>query len=127
MPCSVGIFWGISDSKGRCTLVIDATSLDYAESYGEFLTHPRGHYEVWSDWQKLGIASLRKRGLPEAIAFHEYEDLPRGRIVYRVEFREFIVYADRKLQAPSMVNLIVSRFELPIGQYVVRSDPHYRS
>jgi hypothetical protein len=58
MAGSVGIFWGIPDSNRSWTLLIDATPFAEAEPYGDFLTHPRGHYDVWNNWQELNAAAL---------------------------------------------------------------------
>lgn len=54
----------------------------FAEPYGDFLTHSQGHFEVWEGWQRLGPAGLARRGLPAAIACREYDEFPRGRIVF---------------------------------------------
>lgn len=39
----------------------------------------------------------------------------------------YILYADRKLMVPSMIERIVERFGLLGGGYDVRRDPHYVS
>jgi hypothetical protein len=126
MTGSVGIFWGIPDSKQSWTLLTDATSLAEAEPYGDFLTHPRGHYDVWNKWQKLNATELAKQGIPQAVAYHEYEDFPRGRIVYHVKARQFIIYADRRLQRSAVAD-IATLFTIAPGTFVVRSDAHYRT
>ena len=43
----VGIFW-LVDGKP----LIDVAPLSEAEPYGDHLTHPRGHPEVWEQWQR---------------------------------------------------------------------------
>jgi hypothetical protein len=63
----VGIFWLISGKP-----LIDSTPLGEAERYGDFLTHPRGHAEVWKQYQRNGIVSQEI----------EYEEPPRGRVMY---------------------------------------------
>lgn len=123
----VGIFWGISKGGVDHTLVVDATSLAEAELYGEFLTHPRGHYEVWESWQRLGPDGLKKRGLPAEIAWHEYEHFPRGRIVFHVPTNKFVIYSDRLLQNPATVGEIEASFGLEEIAYTVQSDEHYRT
>ena len=45
-------FSGHSGVQKSWTLLIDATPLAEAEPCGDFLTHPRGHYEVWSSMAK---------------------------------------------------------------------------
>ncbi len=124
-PC-VGIFWVVPDGRGT-EILTEATPLAAAEPYGDFLTHSRGHYEVWEAWQRLGPAGLARRGLPAAIAFREYEEFPRGRIVYDTRERLFVVYADRKLQNPAMVARIIAGFGLDGERTAVRSDAHYLS
>ncbi|WP_298951121.1 hypothetical protein [uncultured Methylobacterium sp.] len=123
---SVGIFWGVPDG-GRTVLVTDRTTMTEAEIYGDCLTHPRGHHEVWEAWRKLGATALRRRGLPPAIAGHEYEAFPRGRVVYMREPALFTLYADRHLQRPEMVAQIVQLFGLAGERHAVRSDAHYRT
>lgn len=124
---SVGIFWGIPEPDGTWTILVDATSIAEAEPYGDFLTHPRGHYQVWTQWQKTRAAPVANRFITQAIADHEYEFFPRGRIVYNVETGEFILYADRHLQQDATIARIASQFGLAAGTFVVRSDAHYRT
>jgi hypothetical protein len=125
---SVGILWVVSDlPRSSPVLVTDRTTLAVAERYGEFLTHPAAHYHVWEAWRRLGPAGLEQRTLPTTIAWHEYEHFPRGRIVYRMPDRRFILYADRRLQKPATLDRIASAFALPAGSYEVASDPHYRT
>jgi hypothetical protein len=127
MTGSVGIFWGIPEPDLSWTILADATSLIEAEAYGEFLTHPRGHYEVWSQWQKMRAAPVARRLILQAITDHEYEFFPRGRIVYNTGTSSFILYADRSLQQEATIARIANEFGLPAGSFVVRSDEHYRS
>jgi len=127
MTGRLGIFWGIPDPDRRWAIVIDASLLAVAEPYGDFLTHSRGHYEIWEEWQRLRPAALTKRSVPPIILDHEYEDFPRGRIVYDTKTKLFIVYADRRLQHPNTIKDITERFDILPSQFVVRSDAHYRS
>ena len=126
IPPSVGIFWGVPDA-GRTALVTDRTPLAEAEAYGDCLTHPHGHYEVWEAWRALGATELRRRGMPSAIAGHEYEALPRGRVVYMRTPALFTLYADRRLQRPELIAELVRLFGLDGERNVVRSDVHYRT
>ncbi|QEE39190.1 hypothetical protein [Methylobacterium sp. WL1] len=123
---SVGIFWGVPEG-GRTVLVTDRTPLAEAEVYGNCLTHPRGHHEVWEAWRKLGATMLRRRGLPAAIASHEYEAFPRGRVVYMRKPALFTLYADRHLQSPKTIAELVRLFGLAGEHHAVRSDAHYRT
>ena len=70
----VGIFWVVSGK-----LVIDSTPLGEAEPYGEHLTHPRSHYEVWEQWRLGGRVPGES----------EYEEFPRGRVTYNTKTQRF--------------------------------------
>jgi hypothetical protein len=45
---------------------------------------------------------------------HEYEDWPRGRIVFDRSRDLFVLYADRKLLTPAMIARIETQFHLPV-------------
>ena len=124
---AVGIVWCVRDGNGPRQIVIDSTPLGKAEPYGDFLTHPRGHYEVWESWRRLGPAGLARRGLPTIIAWQEYENFPRGRVVFDTCSRRFTVYADPKLQTANTLYQILDALNLGLPLSDVRSDPHYRT
>ncbi len=118
---SVGIFWRVSGQ-----LVADCSALNEAEQYGDCITHAAGHYERWQEWQALGAARLAARGYPGQIISTEYDEWPRGRVVYETPHNRFILYADRRLQHPEIVGAIKKAFGLGDVETVVRSDSHYR-
>jgi hypothetical protein len=91
---SVGIFWKIDE-----VLLIDRSPLAQAELYADCLTHPDDHYELWEGWRGLGAQKLRTLGYPTIIMTTEYEDWPRGRVVYDIPHALFVIYADRRLHA----------------------------
>ena len=109
-PC-VGIFWLVSRN-----LLIDSTPLGEAEQYGDFLTHPRGHVEVWERYRETGTV------LPET----EYEEAPRGRVMYNTKTRLFTLLADRCiLKKMALLTQIKKEMRLPKNTEV-RGDSHYR-
>jgi hypothetical protein len=108
-------------------LLIDSTSLAEAEPYGDFLTHPRGHYEMWELWKEQGAPISIEKSIAQAITGYEYEYFPRGRIVYNIKTSKFIIYADRRLQQKSIIAKLVNKFGLPPDTFVVHSDIHYQS
>lgn len=123
---SVGVFWGLREA-GAWGIVHASVPLAEAELYGDALTFAPGHAEVWAAWQALGPAVLRRRGLPAAILAHEYDHVPRGRVVFHRTGALFTLYADRRLQQPAPIARVVILFGLVGCLHVVRSDPHYRS
>jgi hypothetical protein len=100
-PPAVGIFWRVNG-----VLVIDRSTLDEAEPYGDCLTHAAGHYERWQEWQAFGTAQLAAVGYPNSIAWTEYDQWPRGRIVFEIPTRRFVLHADRRLQKPDVVDAL---------------------
>ncbi len=119
-PC-VGIFWRVGG-----VLVVDRSTLAEAEPYGDHLTHAAGHYERWAHWRKLGASRSAALGLPRQIAVTEYDEWPRGRIVYEKPAQRFVIYADRRLQAPDVIAAVKTAFGLGGSEAVVKSDLHYR-
>ncbi len=104
---AVGIFWCVNG-----VLVVDWTALEAAEPYGDCLTHAAGHYERWQAWQSLGVAGLVAAGYPACILSSEYDEWPRGRIVYEATARRFVLYADRRLQKPDIIEALKAAFGL---------------
>ena len=122
----VGIFWAVPDGTAA-RLVTEATGLAASEPYGDFLTHLNGHCECWAAWRAGGSLLLGRLGLPKAIAWHEHEDFPRGRVVFHGPDRRFTVYADRRLHTTAMRARITAAFALPVGRTRMLTDPHYRT
>jgi hypothetical protein len=118
---SVGIFWRVAG-----VLLVDRSTLDEAESYGDCITHAAGHYERWQQWQALGATRLASMGYPEHIVLTEYDEWPRGLIVYETPMQRFVIYADRRLQAPDTIDAIKVAFGLGDAEVIVKSDLHYR-
>jgi hypothetical protein len=58
---------------------------------------------------------------------YEYEDWPRGRIVFDRSRGVFIIYTDRKLLTPATIARIATQFHLPAERTEVQSDFHYQS
>ena len=127
MSPHVGIVWGIPQDGGEVLLVTHRTPLAEAAPYGDFLTPPYGHYEVWEGWRRLGPAGLVRRGLPALIAWHEYEHFPRGRVVFHPGADRLALYVDPRLQLRSLLRRVIDAFGLEPARCDVRSDSHYRS
>jgi hypothetical protein len=58
---------------------------------------------------------------------YDYEDWPRGRIVFDRARDLFIIYADRELLTPATIARIKTQFHLPPQRAEVTSDLHYQS
>ena len=107
----VGIFWLLDG-----TLLTDSMPLNQAEPYGDFLTHPRSHIDVWDCWQKLGK-------VPGDVP---YEEPPRGRVVFNRKTSQSVLLADKCiLERKSVVAEITKALGLP-KNVTLDSDSHYR-
>ena len=123
----VGVFWGIADDHNQLALLTQRTTLSQAEPYGDFLTHPNGHYEVWEQLNELPLKVFRGRNLPDQIRMHEYEFHPRGRVVCEIPQKRFFLYLDSKLATESFVAAATRWFNLTDETVVVKFDEHYRT
>jgi hypothetical protein len=121
---SVGIFWLIETTAGTTQWLSAGCSLEAAEPYGDFLSFPGGHYEVWERWRQRMDLDAALRALVRSF---EYEDWPRGRIVYDRSKKRFTLCADAKLMKPKITARIRARFALPVELTSVERDFHYQS
>jgi hypothetical protein len=106
----LGIFWVVQTPDGDARLLAAGCPLDQAESYGDCLTFGPGHYETWAQWRRDKAVDPALRAI---VRSYEYEDWPRGRIVFDRSRDLFIIYADRKLQTPDIIARIETQF-LPL-------------
>jgi hypothetical protein len=119
----VGIFWLIGNR-----LLTDTTPLLQAGSYGSFLIHAMGHFEISEQRQRFGPKALERHRLPPEIAWTKYENHPRGHVVSCWSAPAFVVYADRTLLASDATMAgILDAFGLDPTQCLLRSDEHYRT
>jgi hypothetical protein len=109
---------------GEARLLAAGCPLDQAEPYGDCLTYGPGHYETWTHWRRDRTVDPALRAL---VRSYEYEDWPRGRIVFDRARDVFILYADHKLGTPAMIAHIETQFHLPAESTEVKSDRHYQS
>jgi hypothetical protein len=108
----VGIFWVVNAKP-----IIDSTPLGEAEPYGDHLTHAPSHIDVWTLFQRNGIAPLNM----------EYEEAPRGRVMYDTKTRRFTLLADRCiLKRKDLVGKIMSAMNLTGKNIDKGTDSHYR-
>jgi hypothetical protein len=121
----VGIFWAVPEKRETPVILAHRCSLKEAEPYGGMRTCPHGHHEVWEHWR--GGTKGRPDAAASLIATSEYEEWPRGRIVYDAERDRFIIYADGQiLRRHDLLAAIHERFGLPRGCAEARPDDHYR-
>lgn len=109
---AVGIFWAMQ-KPGSPTILLDhRCPLGAAEAYGDMLTCPHGHYELWERWRRASGE------IPDAakafVAASEYEEWPRGRVVYDAVQQRFTCYADEKIRvAPTSLRQYAKGSDCP--------------
>lgn len=107
----VGILWFVNGN-----LLIQSTPLSKAETYGDFLIQAESHESVWEQYQQTGI-------VPGEM---EYDELPRGRVMYDTKTRRFTLLADRCIvRNKKIVRKIKQRMHLPKNT-TIETDRHYR-
>ena len=121
---SVGIFWFVADAAGGTRLLALGRALADAEPYGDCLTLPDGHAHAWGAWRD-GSLPPPAPGLHPVIDATEYDEWPRGRVVFDTNDRRFVVYADRQLLTAPRLARVRAAFALPADGTVARGDPHY--
>ena len=111
MTPMVGIFWY------DCGHVISfADSLDHATATGDFVDSNREHYKTW---ERL------VRSIPK-FQNMEYEDVPRGRVVYNRKRGTFVVYSSSQLVNDRKFRYaIFAAFNLKSNESEFNSDIHY--
>ena len=122
----MGIFWAVQEKGSAVVLLDHRCPISEAEPYGDMLTCPHGHYEVWERWRKT--SSKGHPGIHSLIAIDEYEEWPRGRIVYSSPHDQVVLYADAQiLSRPDLLTVIYERFGLTVDQTQLTPDSHYVS
>jgi hypothetical protein len=109
----VGIFWLLADGS----LLVDSGPLSAGEEYGDCRTHGRSHIDVWTELQSSGRVA----------ADVEYEEYPRGRVVYDNRMGRFVIMADSCiLRRRDLVREISASMNLTGRKTDTSSDSHYR-
>ena len=107
----VGIFWLV-----RGELLFDTTPLSRAEQYGDFKIHGGDHVSVWERFRSANT-------VPQEM---EYEESPRGRVMFNSTLGNFTLFADRCiLRRKAIVAKIRKQLHLPKNT-IESTDSHYR-
>jgi hypothetical protein len=77
----------VQPSDGKARLLTAGCSVDQAEPYGDCLTYGPGHYETCAQWRRDRTVDPALRAI---VRSYEYEDWPRGRIVFDRPRDQFI-------------------------------------
>jgi len=112
MKPKIGIFW-IHKSK----IYLKSIGLDQVKVIDGFKDSDFGHYQVWDE-----MSAQNKE-----LYIYEYEDIPRGRIVYNVNHGLFIVYSNEDIiNSDEAKKLIMDAFGLNDEAVSFQYDAHYK-
>lgn len=91
-------------------------NLNDADSIG-LIDSPYTHVDYWKNMQSV---------YPE-LRHYEYEQIPRGRVVFDANKEKAIVYMDKKLFNTVIATKIYDFFDIDSENAIPRKDPHYRT
>ena len=108
----VAIFW-VFEGK----IILDSIPLSEAQQYGTALNHPTSHIDHWTRLQSTGQVPVDV----------EYEEPPRGRVLYDQRWQKFHLLADKCiLGRRDVVTSIMNALHLPPARTTEGRDEHYR-
>jgi hypothetical protein len=119
----VGPYWFVQENPGKILLIAHRCSLADAEEYGDCLTSPHGHYDLWESWR----AGSPPDGLAAIVREAEYEEWPRGRVVFDFVRSQFIVYGDKQVFEHKLQHRVLEYFGIPADNVEFSKDGHYQS
>lgn len=108
----VGIFWAV-----RGKLIVVGIPISEGKGYGEYVIYEPSHYDKWRELQMSGVA-------PRDC---EYEEFPRGRVMFNRIADTYLLLADRCILGDKqMLNCLFQEMKLPRGTTMMGTDSHYR-
>jgi len=108
----IGIFWIYKQE-----IYLKSISMDTVKAINNFIDSDFSHYQVWDE-----ISSQNKD-----FYLYEYEDIPRGRVVYDIEKLRYIVYSnDDIINSSKAKKLIIEAFNLNASNVIFQYDMHYK-
>lgn len=108
----IGIFWFYKNTVLGIAHDFDASQSDSLGLIDSEYTHV--------DYWKYIKAQTPK------LQYTEYEEIPRGRVIFDTKNDRAIVYLDKTLLTRSAVDEIFKFFSLSENRAVLRTDPHYK-
>lgn len=110
---NIGIFWYYQNQ-------VIGIAHDFNHSDQDSLGLIDSVYTHVEYWEVLKSQILQLQAL-------EYEDIPRGRIIYNSLNNKTIVYMDAKLFKKSIAKQIAEFFRLDFNEVIWKKDPHYKT
>jgi len=108
----VGVFWIFENQ-----IFFETQKLKGIKPINGFKDSDLSHYQVWD----------KVKNQNSKFYLYEYEDIPRGRVVYDILNNQFIVYCNENiLKEEESKKLILENFGLIDENYIFKEDEHYK-
>jgi len=108
----IGVFWIY-----KFQIYFKSIITDNVKAINGFKDSDFAHYQEWNE-----ISSQNKD-----FYLYEYEDIPRGRVVYDVENTQYIVYSNEDIiNSDKAKNSITEAFNLNTTKVIFEYDAHYK-
>ena len=112
MNNNIGVFW-IFEKR----VFFETQKLEDIKSINGFKDSDLYHYQVWN----------KVKNQHSKFYLYEYENIPRGRVVYDIKENLFIIYCNENiLQKEISKKLILEKFQLLNENSIFKEDEHYR-
>lgn len=110
----IGVFWVYQHTVFGKRAPIEAGE----EAVKGMVDSPYDHVDVWE------TDTDYRRNFPELVQA-EYQQIPRGRVLYQTGKGVPVVYLDSTLNTPPVRELVARFFEFPVEQASWQKDTHY--
>jgi len=109
---NIGLFWVYENQ-----IFYELQKLKDIKSINGFKDSNLSHYKVWDKVKKQH----------PKFYLYNYEDIPRGRVVYNINFNQYIVYCNENIYKDDISkNLILLTFDLLNENVIFKKDEHYQ-
>lgn len=111
----VGIFWFFREK-----FFASCVPHTLGEAYGDCINGPDDHVTYWPRLQKSFRQFLSE------LADYEYDQVPRGRVIYRTTDDTFVIYGSEWFVRNELQQRrVIEEFRLSDKRVVIKSDEHY--
>jgi hypothetical protein len=110
----IGVFWVYQHTVFGKRAPVDAGE----EAVKGLVDSPYDHVDVWE------TDTDYRRQFPELV-HAEYQQIPRGRVLFQTGKGIPVVYLDSTLNTPRIRELIAQYFDFPVERASWRKDAHY--
>lgn len=110
----IGVFWIFNDVVfGNAVELINGT-----EGVSGLIDCDDNHADIWEVDRPWATVS-------PSLGSVEYQDIPRGRVLFSTKHNRPLVYLDKALMSPAYRQKISQFFDFKLSNVTWRSDTHY--